>query len=163
MDSLVDTGVDGTEASRNTTDVAVRVALGRRVEVIGDLLLPSEPSDSSRAVCRDIRSRLEEWQGPGIVILCGRLVAPGCPEGGKKEALDRHPELTDALAAFATRPDSQVIVVASPDDDDEVVRTMARRGMSVRDGVDLHCETGAGPRRVLVRAGTMPRDTNPPI
>src|SRR6516164_6471652 len=143
MDSLVDTGVEGPEASRSKTDASVRVALGRRVEVIGDLLLPSEPSDSSRAVCRDITRRLEEWQGPGIVILCGRLVAPGCPEGGKREALDRHPELSDALAAFATRPDSKVIVVASPEDDAEVVRTLERRGVSVRDEVELHCETGA--------------------
>src|SRR5277367_6989637 len=58
----------------------VRVALGRRVEVIGDLLLPPEPTDSSRAACRDIAQRLDEWQGPGIVILCGRLVARGCQD-----------------------------------------------------------------------------------
>ena len=46
-------------------DRTLPVALGRRVEVIGDLLLPSEPTDSSRAACRDIARRLEEWQGPG--------------------------------------------------------------------------------------------------
>src|SRR3984885_9611186 len=92
---------------------AVPVALGRRVEVIGDLLLPPEPTDSSRAACRDIAQRLDEWQGPGIVVICGRLVAPGCPDdptGG----LDQHPDLMDALGAFASRADSQVVVVMAP-------------------------------------------------
>jgi hypothetical protein len=59
------------------TDRTLAVALGRRVEVIGELLLPPEPTDSSRAACRDIAQRLADWQGPGIVIVCGRLVAPG--------------------------------------------------------------------------------------
>ena len=92
-------------------DRTLHVALGRRVKVIGDLLLPPEPTDSSRAACRDIAQRLEEWQGPGIVILCGRLVAPGCrppDRDGSADALRSHPELTDALAAFAARADSQV-------------------------------------------------------
>ena len=35
--------------------------------------------------------------------------------------------------------------------------------MEVRDAVDLACETGAGTRTVLVRAGTMRPDANPPI
>ena len=162
MISEVDTGVEGTEEPRNETDAGVRVALGRRVEIIGDLLLPSEPSDSSRAACRDIARRLEEWQGPGIVILCGRLVAPGCPDEGAQRALDGHSELTSALSRFAARPDSEVIAVASPDDP-EVTRALAAGGVSVRDQVDLHCETGAGPRTVLVRVGTMSPGTNPPI
>ena len=60
-------------------DCRIEVALGRRVEVIGDLLLPLEPSASSAAASRDIARRLEEWQGPGTVIICGRIVATGCP------------------------------------------------------------------------------------
>src|ERR1700761_6709568 len=107
-----ETGVGQDEAGGGATDGdvdapadparAVPVALGRRVEVIGDLLLPPEPTDSSRAACRDIAQRLGEWQGPGIVIVCGRLVAPGCPEGGEPAAVvKKHPSLTDALEAFA--------------------------------------------------------------
>ncbi len=163
MSSEVDIRVEGIEDPVNETEARVRVALGRRVEVIGDLLLPPEPSASSRAACRDIARRFEEWQGPGIVVLCGRLVAPGCPDTAGPAALQRHPGLTDALAAFATRPDSQVIAVLSPDEDPELAVTLTRCGVSVQDRVDLHCETGAGPRTVLVRAGTMPPDANPPI
>src|ERR1700722_10840459 len=100
MGAVVDTGVLGGPASDARTEHLLHVALGRRVEVIGDLLLPSEPTDSSRAACRDIARRLEEWQGPGVVILCGRLVAPGC-HGDPSGVVDRHPDLTDALGTFA--------------------------------------------------------------
>ena len=93
------------------------MGLGRRVEVVGDLLLPHEPTDSSRAACRDIAKRLAEWQGPGIVILCGRLAAPGCHDDAAGSVAN-HPDLTDALATFAARADSQVIVVMAPSERD---------------------------------------------
>src|SRR5580692_11108691 len=85
----------------------IDVALGRRVMVLGDLLLPALPSPSSLATCRDIAQKLADWQGPGIVVLCGQLVAPGCSdEPGPAEALRAHQELTAAFSGFADRPDS---------------------------------------------------------
>ena len=147
------------------TDRSLHVALGRRVEVIGDLLLPPVPSDCSRATSRDIAQRLEEWQGPGIVIMCGRLVAPSCQQAaGPAAALEAHRELVDALGAFAKRPDSQVIAVVAPaEHDPDLARALIRRGVRVCDGVDLHCETGAGLRTVLVRSGCLHRDSNLPF
>src|SRR5271167_1447615 len=112
MEADAYTGVGSEPVTAGDIDRTLPVALGRRVEVIGDLLLPPEPTDSSRAACRDIARRLEEWQGPGIVIICGRLVAPSCDQGvGPVGALESHPALTDALGAFARRPESQVVVV----------------------------------------------------
>src|SRR5580692_2755587 len=115
---------DSMAATTTTATIAagctVPVALGRRVEVIGDLLLPPEPTDSSRAACRDVAQRLADWQGPGVVILCGRLVAPGGPDD-PAAVVERHADLTDALAGFAARPDSQVIVVMAPSDTDEAL------------------------------------------
>ncbi len=165
MCSDVATGEHQTGNAENGTHRSVRVALGRRVEIIGDLLLPSEPSDSSLAACSDIARRLEEWQGPGIVILCGRLAAPSCAQDeGPAAALERHPVLFDALQAFAGRPDSQVVAVMAPDQqDDELVQALDLCNITVRDALDLECETGAGRRRVLVRAGTLRPDANPPI
>src|SRR5277367_1616904 len=121
MGSEADMGVGAVEpaaataiaAGTTTTDCTVPVALGRRVEVIGDLLLPPEPTDSSRAACRDIAQRLDEWQGPGIVVVCGRLVAPGSADE-PAVVLEKHGALTDALATFGARADSQVIVVPQP-------------------------------------------------
>ena len=163
MGSSADTGVGSGPATAECTDRTLPVALGRRVEVVGDLLLPPEPTDSSRAACLDIAHRLEEWQGPGIVIVCGRLVAPGCPDD-PAVVMDKHPDLMDALGAFASRADSRVVVVMAPSDrDPAVVQALERRGVAVRDGVDLACETGAGTRTVLVRAGTLRPDGNPPI
>jgi lysylphosphatidylglycerol synthetase-like protein (DUF2156 family) len=113
-------------------------------------------------VCRDITRRLEDWQGPGILIVCGRLVAEGCPEGTALQALDSHAGLTGALGAFAARPDSSVLVVMAPRTRDRaLVSALTRCGVRVVDGVDLHCETGSGPRTVLVRAGSMRPESNP--
>ncbi len=163
MGADADMGVLRAPADTPGTDRTLHVALGRRVELIGDLLLPPEPSDSSRAACRDIARRLEEWQGPGVVILCGRLVAPGC-HTDPSDVVDRHPDLTDALGTFAARADSQVIVVMVPSErDPALVQTLERRGVAVRDGVDLACETGAGTRTVLVRAGSLRPDGHPPV
>src|SRR5271167_4695627 len=103
MGADADTGVEGAPATTAGVERTVLVGLGRRVEVVGDLLLPPEPTDSSRAACRDIARRLEEWQGPGIVILCGRLVAPDCSDD-PAGVVESHGELADALAAFAARP-----------------------------------------------------------
>jgi lysylphosphatidylglycerol synthetase-like protein (DUF2156 family) len=142
----------------------IRVSLGRRVMVLGDLLLPPEPSPSSLATSRDLAQKLGDWEGPGIVILCGELVSPGCHQGsGVAEALRTHPELTAAFSAFAARPDSQVMVVVDPAADTrELAGALAGLGVSLEGGVDLHCMTGTGARTVLVRTGTLRPDANPP-
>ncbi len=162
MNRDVDTTATSTESQPHGARCRIDVALGRRVEVIGDLLLPPEPSASSSAVSRDISRRLEEWQGPGILIVCGRLVAQGCPEGSALQAFDNHAELMAALGAFAARPDSSVLVVMAPGTrDGELVSALTRCGARVVEAVDLQCETGSGPRTVLVRAGSMRPDANP--
>src|ERR1700722_10968779 len=165
MGADADTGVGSEQvtADGGGADRTLPVALGRRVEVIGALLLPPEPTDSSRAACHDIAQRLEEWQGPGIVILCGRLVAAVC-QVDPSAVLDTHRELIDALSTFTARADSQVLFVMVPSErDSALAQALERRGVSVRDGVDLACETGAGTRTVLVRAGTLRPDGKPPI
>ncbi len=111
----------------------------------------------------DIAQRLAEWQGPGIVILCGRLAAPSCQDDAAG-VVEKHPELLVALEAFAARADSQVIAVMGPTErDPAVAKMLERRGVAVRGAIDLACETGAGTRTVLVRAGTLRPDGNPPM
>ncbi len=90
-------------------------------------------------------------------------MAPACTDD-PVATLGRHPELLDALEAFGSRPDSQVIVVSAPTErDPALVDALERRGVSVRDGVDLACETGAGTRTVLVRTGSLRPDGTPPL
>jgi lysylphosphatidylglycerol synthetase-like protein (DUF2156 family) len=142
----------------------IEVALGRRVMVLGDLLLPPTPSPSSLATSRDIAQKLAEWEGPGIVVVCGQLVSRGCPGStGAGEALRAHQDLITAFSTFAGRPDSQVMVVIDPGEEaDDVTRELESLGLSLTAGADLHCVTGAGKRTVLIRTGTPRPDTNPP-
>src|ERR1700691_1239772 len=142
----------------------IDVALGRRVMVLGDLLLPSTPSPSSRATSRDIAQKLAEWEGPGVVVLCGQLVIRGCPGStGAAEALRAHQDLTTAFSAFAARPDSEVVMVVDPAQEaDDLTRELEGLGVSLAPGADLHCVTGAGERTVLIRTGTPRPDSNPP-
>jgi lysylphosphatidylglycerol synthetase-like protein (DUF2156 family) len=150
--------------TEDLANLRIDVALGRRVMVLGDLLLPSQPSPSSLATCRDIAQKLGEWQGPGIVVICGQLVAAGSGGApGPAAAFEAHKSLTAAFAAFAARADSRVVVVTGaaglPDDLADVLSTL---GVTVEPGVTLHCMTGAGARDVLIRAGTPYTDTARP-
>jgi lysylphosphatidylglycerol synthetase-like protein (DUF2156 family) len=167
MTTALRPGGDGTPSVASggaAVPVALALALGRRVMVIGDLLLPAVPSPSSLAGCRDIATRLEAWQGPGMVVICGQLIAAGCAESSGADVLAAHVELTAALADFAARADCRVIyVVAAIEDNDDVAAALTSLGVSVESGIDLHCETGAGTRTVLVRRGTPRPDIAPPM
>jgi lysylphosphatidylglycerol synthetase-like protein (DUF2156 family) len=152
-------------ATRPDAGVSINVALGRRVMVVGDLLLPSTPSPSSLAACRDIAQTLSEWQGPGIVVVCGQLVAHGCPEApGPAEVLSLHRDLTAAFRSFAARPETQIMVVLpEPAEHGELVDALTELGVAVHPAIDFECVTGAGIRKVLVRAGTQRPDLAQPV
>jgi lysylphosphatidylglycerol synthetase-like protein (DUF2156 family) len=156
---------DGAPETRPAAGTSINVALGRRVMVVGDLLLPSIPTHSSRAACHDIAQTLAEWQGPGTVVVCGQMVAPGCAESdGPADGLTAHEELTAAFRAFAVRPESQIaVIIPAPADEGALVDALTALGARVYPEVDLHCVTGAGTRNVLVRAGTIRPDIVPPI
>jgi lysylphosphatidylglycerol synthetase-like protein (DUF2156 family) len=170
--SLDTPALEGLERTADAHQVApgeavrtVDVALGRRVEVLGDLLLPLVPSPSSLAACREVAQRLETWPGPGIVIICGQMVAPGADGDGRPvDALGAHGELGAALSSFAARDDSQVyVVVPRGDEHGDVADALRSLGVMVETAVDLRCVTGTGTRTVLVRAGTLRPDAHPPL
>jgi lysylphosphatidylglycerol synthetase-like protein (DUF2156 family) len=165
MSTLSDTGESNRTAVQPAGGTPIDIALGRRVMVVGDLLLPPVPTPSSLASCRDVAQKLSEWQGPGVVILCGRLVAPAHDDAiGPALALQAHGELTAAFAEFAARPESRVVVlVPSLAEHSDLADALSSISVSIEEGVDLHCMTGTGARTVLVRAGTARTDVNPPL
>jgi lysylphosphatidylglycerol synthetase-like protein (DUF2156 family) len=142
--------------------VRVDVGLGQRVLVVGDLLLPTEPTPSSLALAADLARSLERWEGPGTVIVCGNLFAgppAGPPQAGRAAAaLAAHGRLADAFGAFTGREDSRLVVLPGWRDpevaaDPDTVTGLYALGAEVAPAVDLHLETAAGERRVLVRPG----------
>jgi lysylphosphatidylglycerol synthetase-like protein (DUF2156 family) len=155
----VETAADQADAPVTRPEAArtIDVALGRRVMVIGDLLLPAVPSPSSQAACRDIVHKLAEWQGPGIVIFCGQVLAADLGgDVGAAEVLSAHGDLAAAFTKFSARPESQIaLVLPAHELPGELASALVPLGISADPAIDLHCVTGAGTRTVLVRPGTL--------
>jgi lysylphosphatidylglycerol synthetase-like protein (DUF2156 family) len=143
--------------------VTMAVGLGQRVMVVGDLLLPTEATSSSLALAADVAHSLEQWDGPGTVVVCGNLFdGPAAESDGAAErvatTLAAHDRLAEAFGSFTERDDRRLLVLPGWRDsevagDPEVVRELGSRGAQVAPAVDLRLSTAAGERRVLVRPG----------
>ncbi|MHB8220304.1 MAG: bifunctional lysylphosphatidylglycerol flippase/synthetase MprF [Acidimicrobiales bacterium] len=169
------TAPDGVAELREyaTGTTVVTVPLGQRAMVIGDLLLPTDATPSSRALAADVAVTLERWQGPGTVVVCGNLFS--CPTGAPadpdhvrdrsgvahqaREALSAHRDLPAAIRGFTDRPDCRLLVLPGWRDtqvttDPEVAEMLGELGAEVVNGVDLEMVTAAGTRRVQVRSAS---------
>jgi lysylphosphatidylglycerol synthetase-like protein (DUF2156 family) len=150
-------------ASPSRTPVQVEVPLGRRVMVLGDLLLAPEATPSSTAVARDLAQTLDSWEGPGLVVICGNLFGSfggaGTPFAEHvRDALRAHDPLTDAVRRFTARPDSRLLVLPGWRDpelgtDTGAARAVGALGMSIVPAADLRLQTAGGLTTVLVRPG----------
>ena len=142
--------------------LTVEIPLGRRVMVVGDLLLPDLPTPSSQALANDVALTLERWEGPGVVVVCGNLFGIG-PGGGLNDEraeriLSAHPRLHQALAAFTGRPDCRILLLPGWRDravaeDPVLTGRLGALGLEVAGSVDLRLVTAAGTRHVLVEPG----------
>ena len=81
-----------------------------------------------------------------------------------RRVMDKHPDLMDALGAFAARADSQVIVVMAPTErDPAVVQALERRGVAVRDGGRPRVRDGRrDPHRARARRDARGPTATPP-
>jgi len=83
--------------------LAVEIPLGRRVMVVGDLLLGQEATPSSRALASDVALTLGQWDGPGVVIVCGNLFAtPPAPDPGPADPASTGRASADARSTTGT-------------------------------------------------------------
>ncbi len=150
--------------------LTVDVPLGRRVLVVGDLLLQPDGGPSATALAADLVQTLERWQGPGVVVVCGNLFdgpAAGLDVDVVHRTLAAHGPLARAIAAFTARPDCRLLVLPGWRDpevrSDAAVRAeLATLGAEVAPALDLRLTTAAGERRVVVRPGA-PTDPAVPI
>lgn len=161
--ALVDAVPTTTAAPAGT--LYIEVPLGRRVMVVGDVLLPPTATASSRALAGDLARVLDDWQGPGVVIVCGNLFA--APPGARgftadhaRSALAAHEQFEEAVRSFTGRPDRRLLVLPGwrdPGVDEPAIASMLHAfGAETTPAVDLTLVTASGPRRVLVRPGTPP-------
>ena len=141
----------------------IAVPLGQRVMVVGDLLLPTEPTATSAALAADVAQTLLRWQGPGVVVVCGDLFAPlsggPSPAARASATLEAHAPLSEAMRSFAGTQGRRLVVLPGwrdPEvaDDPAVTDALRALGAEVARAVDLRLTTASGERRVMVRAGT---------
>ncbi|MHB8320383.1 MAG: bifunctional lysylphosphatidylglycerol flippase/synthetase MprF [Acidimicrobiales bacterium] len=137
--------------------VTIDVPLGRRVMVVGDLLLPEAGTPSSIALGRSVAATLDRWQGPGVVVVCGNLFGSTCtstrPDGPlsarppDRPASRRRPDSSDSPGS----PDS----ASTPGDGGALVAERARRTVeSHRELAEAIESFAAGEeRRVVVVPG----------
>lgn len=140
--------------------LAVDVPLGGRVMVLSDLHLGQRSSDDSDAVTAELARHIDEWQGPGVVILngdCFELLAESHLDPGR--ALLAHPRFAASLLEFSRGEQREVIVVPGNHDGalawhPAAVATLRKRlGARVGLAVDLVVTTGGGRKRVRVEHG----------
>jgi lysylphosphatidylglycerol synthetase-like protein (DUF2156 family)/UDP-2,3-diacylglucosamine pyrophosphatase LpxH len=139
--------------------VEIEVPEGR-VVVFSDLHLPVVATDASTAVAAEIAATVDQWAGPGIVIIAGdgfELLA-GPPDVGR--VLEAHPQFTSAVRAFSAEPGRQLVILPGNHDgrlawDPVAVGVLRERlGASVVTlACDLDLDTGDGPHRVRVVHG----------
>lgn len=146
-----------------TEPTVVRVGLGQRAMVVGDLLLPANATAWSSALAGDLATTLDRWVGPGTVVVCGNLFAgERGPDGdGGGAALAAHPALAGAVRRFAAGGGRRVIVLPGWRDpqvatDPATVTELYALGAEVAAAVELQLASATGERRVLVRPGHPP-------
>ncbi len=140
-------------------ETVVPVASGSRVLVFADLRMVPGGSDASRDASRAVARAVEEFGGPGVIVLAGDtfdLLREGRPD--IEAALVGHARLAAALATFNEREDRRIIVLPGTLDgalahDTRIINAVQGLGWEIALGCLLEINTGCGVRLVRVEPG----------
>ena len=142
----------------------IEVRLGRRLVVLGDVLLGPRVTRPSAAVAQELTAALDRWHGPGLVVVSGNFFMPEGAQarmdaGCVRATLAAHPDLAAALRRFTSTPGRRFVVLSAwgakgDQPTGGLGVALAEVGIEVREGVDLVMCTAAGARRVVVRPPT---------
>ena len=140
-------------------EIVVTVPRGGRVVVFADVRMVPGGSDASREASRSIARAIEEFRGPGVVILAGDvfdLVRETRPD--LDAALGAHPRLAAALAGLLAEPERRVVVLPGTRDaafahDARVIDGAVANGWEIALACVLEIDTGGGVRVVRVEPG----------
>ena len=139
--------------------VCVAVERGERVVVLSDLRLGIVATDVSTASAIDAAQLLNDWAGPGVVVLAGNTFDLFAAPHDPALVLDAHRQFTNALSAFSNDGERQLVVLPGHRDaalgwfQPAQVILQERVGAILALAVDLDIETGEGPRKVRVEPG----------
>ncbi len=159
----------GDVAMHRPERATLRVAMGRRVAVLANLLLTPDASPATTWAANALARILDEWDGPGSFVVAGNLfdlrrtagATPGPGPTDVDRALRAHPRLRDALERFAGGDGRQVICLPGHADG-LLARCAGSRaalqalGVSVATGVEVVLDTAGGTRVVEIEAGVQP-------
>jgi lysylphosphatidylglycerol synthetase-like protein (DUF2156 family)/UDP-2,3-diacylglucosamine pyrophosphatase LpxH len=140
--------------------VTIEIDAGERVIVTSDLHLGPHQSDAAAFASARLADVLNEWAGPGAVVLNGDVIELlGIEQRQIADTLRQHRRLIALLRDFADGDDHRLVYVIG--DHDAQLAWDEPLGQRIRD--ELHCEfalacdlvfeTGAGRRTVRVEHG----------
>ncbi len=145
-----------------TDDLVLDLPVGARVLVTANLRLREQAGATSSAAAAELARAVRAWSGPGAVVVAGDLLdcdpGPACAAS----ALAAHPELSDALAAFASEPGRYVVVLPGGTDAWLLRSQLAAdcvasvTGAVVAPAVVVEMCTAGGRRSVRVEPGWRP-------
>src|SRR3954467_9257247 len=136
--------------TENVPDLAnITVARGAKVFVLAGLRLVPGGTDIARDATRTFAKELEECRGPGVVVLAGDtfdMVRERRPD--PVAALNGHPRLAAALAAFLLAPERRVVVLPGTRDaalahDERLQRVVRDAGYDLALACMLEIDTGS--------------------
>jgi lysylphosphatidylglycerol synthetase-like protein (DUF2156 family) len=151
-------------------DLEFSLPIGARVLVFAELRLGDVADDASSFAASEAARAIRAWSGPGAVVVAGGLfdLRPG--QDDPAAALEAHPDLRDALAAFASAAGRRLVVL--PGRRDAWLASSAHGAGVLRAGIGAEVATAAvvelstalGPRVVRIEPGDrpVPPTTNPP-
>ena len=126
-----------TETASAVTSHQVAVPLSSRVLVRSNLHLCLPPTPASQESASLFAEDLKEWQGTGVAVIAGGLLAAGVAQS-PDEILRSYPVLTDAIDSFRQGP-GRSLYLLNPGEE-----------------LILSCSTAHGVEEVLVTCGSNP-------
>lgn len=159
--------------------LTISVPIGRRVMVVSELRLDTNPTEATKAVAVEVADALRDWNGSGVFVICGGLftrtcgAASGPLQHGRtevdsskwvQEVLSTHVELRDAIATFTSPPDRRTLLIPSPAEARLFSEPAARAalhafGIELAPSIHLLAATADGQRLIVLRAGTETPDS----
>src|SRR5215467_3180561 len=93
-------------------ELVVAVPRGGRVVVFADVRMTPGGTDASREASRALARGIEDFRGPGVVVLAGDVFDLGRERRPDVDAaLAAHPRLASALTSFCETPDRRIVLL----------------------------------------------------